>query len=94
MAFVTGAGYQLIDSTSRKGAVISQRSSRAVVPQTRNVRMMAGASGEKESLFDWLMSKVMHNFQYEYGYETYFKPAEKEREKEIDRVREEADKKN
>lgn len=93
MAFVSGAGYQLIDSTSRKGAIISKRTSRAVVSQTRNVRMMAGSSGEKESLTDWLMNKVMHNFQFEYGYETYFKPAETAREKEVNRVRDEADSK-
>lgn len=95
MAFVTGAGYQLIDSTGRKGASISQRSARAVVSKSRSVTMMAEASGggEKESLFDWLMSKVMHNYQAEYGYETFFKPAEAEREQEINRVREEADRK-
>lgn len=84
-AFVTGVGVGL-PATHSKGRLVTALPSRTVVAKRGGARMMAESSGQKESLMDWLYNKIMHNFSSEVGYETYFKPIEERREKELEQM--------
>ena len=71
---------------------VSKKSTRVSVTGRGNARMMAAdSSGDKQTLGQWFLDRFMHNFGSDYGYETYFKPAEKAREDEVKRVREQVD---
>lgn len=56
----------------------------------RSVRM-AAEGGEKKSLGDWLLSKIMHNNEEVYGYEPFLKQAMDARDEEKSKVYAEKD---
>ncbi len=89
-AFVSAGGFGIEAGAPR--LAISKKAARVISPSRRNALMMAAdSSGEKQSLGQWFLDRFMHNFGNDYGYETYFKPAEKAREAEMKRVRDEVD---
>lgn len=54
----------------------SQNSSVCTRPAVSSVRMQADKKDEKKVTFkDWLYSKLMHNNDFDYGFEPYFKQA-------------------
>lgn len=90
-AFVGAPGVGIGAGSPR--LAISKRTSSVTTAASRgNARMMAAdSSGEKQSIGQWFLDRFMHNFGNDYGYETYFKPAEEAREAEMKRVRDETD---
>ncbi|OSX75087.1 hypothetical protein BU14_0256s0040 [Porphyra umbilicalis] len=59
MAFVAGAALPL---TSRR-------------PARATCTTMMAEGGEKKPLGKWLLEKINHNFDFEYGYESFHKKA-------------------
>lgn len=59
----------------------SQNSPVCTRPAISSVRMQADKKEEKKVTFkDWLYSKLMHNNNFDYGFEPYFKEAMKARD--------------